>query len=429
MQLSRYLIIIILVIFYITIAVSAEITIIYSGSANGILESCHCPGNPFGGLVNRGAAIDSLKRIFPQALIFDVGDFLPAPPDSLKAVFTLKALENCSIDAIAPGDQEFILGRDFIIKTDLPLISPSIFNPDNKNYLFRTHRLFEIEGVGIAVTSLINPALFTYYPDSVRDAIGIEAPEAAWKRFGKLLGEKADITIVLSHMGYENDVRFLQNSQEIDILISGHSQVLLKEPEQYGSSLLLAPGKNGEHVGILHLQVDSTGRIADYKHELIPLIAEKVGESEPIRKLIDEYNILLREQLKHQAAAAGRKYLGTETCAECHKKQYLQWKNTPHANALATLNNMGKANNPSCLDCHTTGFGYPGGFISIEETPDMGGVGCEECHRLPPGTEVGPGQPHKALPVIEKWCARCHRKPHIIEFDFEEMKKKVEHNE
>ena len=35
---------------------------------------------------------------------------------------------------------------------------------------------------------------------------------------------------------------------------------------------------------------------------------------------------------------------------------------------------------PVCLRCHTTGFGRPGGFISLEKTPDMINVQCEMCH-------------------------------------------------
>ena len=96
------------------IAQSSDLTIIYSGSTNGVLESCSCPGNPYGGLVNRVAAIDSLKHVYPDALVFDTGDFLPVTVDSLKANYVVKALHECNIDAIAPGDQDFNLGSAFI---------------------------------------------------------------------------------------------------------------------------------------------------------------------------------------------------------------------------------------------------------------------------------------------------------------------------
>lgn len=35
---------------------------------------------------------------------------------------------------------------------------------------------------------------------------------------------------------------------------------------------------------------------------------------------------------------------------------------------------------PKCLKCHVTGYGKPGGFISLEQTPGMANVQCEMCH-------------------------------------------------
>ncbi len=411
------------------IAHSSDLTIIYSGSTNGVLESCSCPGNPYGGLVNRAAAIDSLKQIYPDALVFDTGDFLPVTVDSLKATYVIKALHACNIDAIVAGDQDFNLGSAFIENAGLPFVSASLFNPNSNGYYFPTYKLFRVDSIDIAVTSLTLPSAFAFYPDSIKSQVGVEPPQFTWKRYGPLLQDKADVVIVLSHMGYYDDQKFIEAHDDIDILISGHSQVLLTKPEQIGKTIVVAPGKNGENLGVLHVKFDSLNNITNYDNVMIPLIADSVGESDTVRAMIDEYNLLLKEQKRIQAIAAGRKFYGTPFCAECHPDQFQSWQLTEHAHALNTLEEKDQAENPSCLECHTTGYGYPGGFVSATETAAMAGIGCEECHRIPANVEFDLDSGHKVMPVISKWCTRCHKKPHIIEFDFETMKEKVDHNE
>ena len=404
-----------------------EITIIYAGSANGILESCQCPGNLYGGFVNRLAVLDSLRKIYPDAIVIDLGDFLPAIPDSLKSQFTLKAISECGIDVIGVGDQEFIQGVKFIADSKLPLVSLFFNDSTGMKPLFPGHKSFNKEGLSILVTSLIDPWLFDFYPDSIRNKLNLLSPDEAWKKFIGQTNLKSNLTILISHMGYDSDIAFLNTHIDIDVLFSGHSQVLLQEPELHGKTIVAAPGKNGENLGVLHLKVSSNGEIVNFTHDFIPLKTEIVGESPVIRQLINEYNDDLREELKRKAIAGGRIFHGTTFCAECHKSQFENWQKTIHASAFETLENVAKSDVSNCIDCHTTGYGYPGGFESKDTTPDMAGVGCEECHRISKSADFSEGK-HKVLPVIDKWCIRCHIEPHIISFDYEEMRKKVDHS-
>jgi hypothetical protein len=93
-------------------------------------------------------------------------------------------------------------------------------------------------------------------------------------------------------------------------------------------------------------------------------------------------------------------YVGSRKCKMCHIKQYNTWKTSKMALAFESLKpgvsadakqarglNPDKdyTSNEECLPCHTTGFGKPGGYLNIEETPDLAGVGCEACHG--PGKE------------------------------------------
>jgi hypothetical protein len=97
-------------------------------------------------------------------------------------------------------------------------------------------------------------------------------------------------------------------------------------------------------------------------------------------------------------------YVGAKKCKACHIKQFKSWEKTSMADSFERLKPGVKADakkkagldpdkdytqDAKCLACHTTGYGKPGGFKSIEETPKLAGVQCEECH--------GPGSEYLAI--------------------------------
>jgi hypothetical protein len=100
------------------------------------------------------------------------------------------------------------------------------------------------------------------------------------------------------------------------------------------------------------------------------------------------------------AQAKAPSYVGAKKCRMCHLKQFQTWEQTKMAKSFELLRAgvaaeaKTKANLDSqkdythdekCLGCHTTGYGKPGGFVSVEKTPELVGVQCESCHG--PGSE------------------------------------------
>ena len=95
------------------------------------------------------------------------------------------------------------------------------------------------------------------------------------------------------------------------------------------------------------------------------------------------------------SSADSAEYVGAKKCKACHSKQYKAWKKTSMANSFENLKSGIKAEekkkagldpdkdyttDKNCLRCHTTGYGKPGGFKSLEETPKLINVQCEGCH-------------------------------------------------
>lgn len=88
-------------------------------------------------------------------------------------------------------------------------------------------------------------------------------------------------------------------------------------------------------------------------------------------------------------------FVGTKGCKKCHIKQFKSWKETKMAKAYDILKPGERAEakkkagldpqkdyteDAECLPCHTTGYGKPGGFVSLEKTPQLVGISCEMCH-------------------------------------------------
>jgi hypothetical protein len=104
--------------------------------------------------------------------------------------------------------------------------------------------------------------------------------------------------------------------------------------------------------------------------------------------------IVLSFSLMLSADVDAADYVGAKKCKACHMKQYKAWKKTKMATSFenlkagvkveekkkAGIEDKDYTKDPDCLRCHTTGYGKPGGFKSIEETPALANVQCESCH-------------------------------------------------
>ncbi|GAE92870.1 5'-nucleotidase family protein in cluster with NagD-like phosphatase [Gracilibacillus boraciitolerans JCM 21714] len=70
------------------------------------------------------------------------------------------------------------------------------------------------------------------------------------------LKKDADVVILLSHLGLNEDQIIAEKYPEIDIIIGGHTHHLFKNGEFINDTLLTAAGKHGKFVGEIHIDWD-----------------------------------------------------------------------------------------------------------------------------------------------------------------------------
>ena len=191
------------------------------------------------------------------------------------------------------------------------------------------------------------------------------------------------------------------------------------------------------------------------------LIYEKQGKLDTAATMFRNAQVVIADK--------GAVYLGISACKKCHFKLYRSWKKTKTAKSFEILKPKVAAEiktklkfdpqkdytkNPTCLECHTTGFGLPGGYKipepgdakAAKRAKENAGITCEGCH--------GPGSNY--IPVFKKVmlkkqkytqkqlcdlgmfkvgariCSRCHnpRNPTAesdYHFDFKTYKAKDTH--
>jgi hypothetical protein len=120
------------------------------------------------------------------------------------------------------------------------------------------------------------------------------------------------------------------------------------------------------------------------------------------------------------------RYIGSERCKNCHEKEYNSFtkyakKSRSYESIERVKKGLTEEEIKGCYVCHTTGYGKPGGFVSIEKTPYLKNAGCEVCH--------GPGELHAKTRnpgyikrhLITKDCEVCHISERVKAFRYKPL--------
>jgi hypothetical protein len=223
--------------------------------------------------------------------------------------------------------------------------------------------------------------------------------------------------------------------------------------------LVVGFDEKGKQVGVLDIEPSTGGKGLVVSYVAQPLGPEFEAEGTPTasrqevaswfevyKQQVQERNLLAMEERREEGPGDPR-FVGSAACAECHQGIYQEWAATPHARALRTLKREAYAWDPECLVCHVQGperhpktgafTWWKSGFTDVDQTPHLGGVGCENCH--------GPGSTHVADPTNRAlWyaggrlvakptraeCVRCHDVENSVGFSeqFPARLPKVDHS-
>ncbi|CAN5356859.1 metallophosphatase [soil metagenome] len=228
-----------------------RLTILHTNDVHSRLEPFPMDGSKNQGLGGVAPRADLIKKIRNEAenvLLLDAGDIFQGTPffNIYKGEPEMKAMAAMGYDAATMGNHDFDAGLDdFALQlqhANFPiLIANYDFSGTPMENKYLPYKIFKkgklkigVTGVGIELRGLVPDNLFgnTKYLDPVE-----HANQVAYKLKNQ---EKCDMVICLSHLGYKysnsnkiSDEIFAKRSENIDLIIGGHTHTFFDAPIVY----------------------------------------------------------------------------------------------------------------------------------------------------------------------------------------------------
>jgi 5'-nucleotidase len=162
--------------------------------------------------------------------------------------------------------------------------------------------LYDLDGLRVGVIGMANiSSLNSIYEESnSMDLKVLEPGEVIPAEAAKLRDQGADIIVVLSHMGLEED-KLIAAEFDVDLILGGHNHVALDPPlvvenEETGKRVIIChSGAFAKFVGRLDLIVQDH-QILSHDYTLFP-VDRSVAKDPAVEEILDEYRVLLEQDL------------------------------------------------------------------------------------------------------------------------------------
>jgi len=276
-----------------------------------------------GGLARIAGIIADVRKENPgSTLVVDAGDclmgtlFQALEPET---GFQIPLMKKAGYDVVAMGNHDFDFGpeayagilRKASLRGEIPVIlmGNAVTDPgdpaDDAFEALRTDGLVkpwvirEINGIRIGIFSLLGKDADESAPYAPPVTFEKIIP-AAKKLVKELNNEGCDVIICLSHSGISKDkngvwagedVKLAQKVKGIDLIITGHTHVLLKEPLTVNGVPIVGVGDNGRFVGRLDLLAGEDG-LKLVKYEAIPVDDRVRAESAIQTEIMDQQEMI-----------------------------------------------------------------------------------------------------------------------------------------
>lgn len=246
-----------------------------------------------GGYARIATLLKRLRRERGGAVIaLDNGDTFHGtyPVVSSKGQALIPILNALELDGMT-GHWDFAYGpahlRSLSEQLSYPLLAINCFDKTTGELAFPPTRMVERGGlkvgiIGIAAT-IIDKTMPPHFSTDVRLTLGQDELPGHIAHLRQQEG--VDLVVVLSHLGFPQDMKLTAAVPGIDVLLSGHTHNRMERPAWVNGTPIIQSGCHGAFVGRLDLDVVDR-RVVGVEHQLIAL-DDSYPEDSEMKALVD----------------------------------------------------------------------------------------------------------------------------------------------
>ncbi len=246
-----------------------------------------------GGYARIATLVKLIRSDSPDCLFCDCGDTFQGtyPAQETRGKALVPILNSMGIDAMT-AHWEFAYGPEVfqqrVAELNYPMLAINLFDTVTNKPVFPSYVVKEVGGLRIGLVGIASNIIDKTMPPSFSEGIYFTLGKDELPSVISILKnkEKVDLIILISHLGFPQDMKLLSEVLGIDICLSGHTHNRLSEPVLIGKTIVIQSGCHGSFLGRLDVEVKS-GEIVDYRHQLIEVKA--TTEPDPaVDKLVQE---------------------------------------------------------------------------------------------------------------------------------------------
>ena len=249
-----------------------------------------------GGFAYVAQAIRQERAKSDDVLVMHGGDLVQGTPVStiFEGVPVYEVASQLGLDFHTLGNHEFDYGwhkiREFMHKASFTTLSANVVNAQGRLLTGEAYRIREVNGIKVGVIGLLTDKLSSLTRTSLMGPWKTLPIIDTVNKYVNLIGDRADLIVVLAHIFPSEEDSILRSNKEISIIISGHHHGGQNDVKEYQGRICVKTRPYGRELGRLDIEFDvESKRLVAYRWKRIPISTHEYLPDPATMKLVKKW--------------------------------------------------------------------------------------------------------------------------------------------